>query len=35
VPEGAAPLAEHPSLAAWLKRMEARQSFQVTKPPGL
>jgi glutathione S-transferase len=33
VPEGAAPLAEHPSLAAWIKRMETRQSFQVTKPP--
>jgi glutathione S-transferase len=35
VPEGAAPLAEHPSLAAWIKRMEARQSFQVTRPSGV
>jgi glutathione S-transferase len=35
VPEGEAPLAEHPELRAWLRRMEARQSFQVTKPPGV
>jgi glutathione S-transferase len=35
VPDGAAPFAEHPSLAAWLRRMEGRQSFQVTKPPGV
>ncbi len=35
VPEGAGPLAEHPRLQAWLRRMEARQSFQVTKPPGM
>ncbi|HLY46013.1 MAG TPA: glutathione S-transferase family protein [Stellaceae bacterium] len=34
-PEGAAALAEHSSLRAWLARMEERQSFQVTKPPGL
>ena len=34
-PEGAAALAEHPGLQAWLRRMEARQSFQVTKPPGV
>ena len=34
-PEGAAMLAEHPNLFAWLRRMEARQSFQVTKPPGI
>ncbi|HVC55844.1 MAG TPA: glutathione S-transferase family protein [Stellaceae bacterium] len=34
VPEGEAPLAEHPGLAAWLRRMEERQSFQVTRPPG-
>ncbi len=33
VPEGEAPLAEHPGLQAWMKRMEGRQSFQVTKPP--
>jgi glutathione S-transferase len=31
-PDGAAPLAEHPKLQDWIKRMEARQSFQVTKP---
>jgi glutathione S-transferase len=35
VPEGQAPLAEHPTLRAWMQRMEARQSFQVTKPPGV
>ncbi len=35
VPEGEAPLAEHPSVRAWLRRIEDRQSFQVTKPPGL
>lgn len=35
VPEGEAPLDAHPSLRAWLARVEARQSFQVTKPPGL
>jgi glutathione S-transferase len=35
VPEGAAPLAEHPVLRAWIARMEGRQSFQVTKPPGV
>ena len=35
VPEGEAPLAEHPSLRAWIRRIEDRQSFQVTKPPGL
>jgi glutathione S-transferase len=34
-PEGAAALAEHPNLLAWLRRIEERQSFQVTKPPGL
>jgi glutathione S-transferase len=34
VPEGEAPVAEHPSLRAWMRRMEDRQSFQVTKPPG-
>jgi glutathione S-transferase len=32
VPEGEAAFAEHPKLALWLKRMEARQSFAVTKP---
>src|SRR4051812_35767426 len=35
VPEGKAPLAEHPCLSAWLRRMEERQSFKVTKPPQL
>jgi glutathione S-transferase len=35
LPEGAAPMAEHPILKAWLRRMEGRQSFAVTKPPGL
>jgi glutathione S-transferase len=35
LPEGEAPLAEHPTLAAWLRRMEERQSFRVTKPPGV
>jgi glutathione S-transferase len=34
-PEGEAALAEHPSLSAWMRRIEDRQSFQVTKPPGL
>src|SRR5271156_5949309 len=33
VPEGEAPIAEHPNLRAWIGRMEQRQSFQVTKPP--
>jgi glutathione S-transferase len=35
VPEGEAPLAEHPTLRTWMRRIEDRQSFQVTKPPGL
>jgi glutathione S-transferase len=35
VPEGEAPLAEHPSLRAWVRRIEDRQSFRVTKPPGI
>jgi glutathione S-transferase len=33
MPEGEALFAEQPSLTAWLRRMEARQSFAVTKPP--
>jgi glutathione S-transferase len=33
--EGEEPIAEHPSLHPWLRRMQERQSFQVTKPPGL
>ena len=35
LPEGEAPLAEHPNIRPWMRRMEARQSFQVTKPPGV
>src|SRR5713101_4429635 len=35
LPEGEAPIAEHPALRAWIARMEERQSFQVTKPPGV
>jgi len=35
LPEGAAQLAELPALAAWVQRMEARQSVQVTRPPGV
>lgn len=34
-PEGTAQLAELPALAAWVNRMEARQSVQVTRPPGV
>jgi glutathione S-transferase len=34
-PEGAEQLAELPTLAAWVGRMEARQSVQVTRPPGV
>ena len=33
VPDGRAPMAEHPKLQNWVKQMETRQSFQVTKPP--
>lgn len=33
MPEGAAQLGELPALAAWLARMESRQSVQVTRPP--
>jgi glutathione S-transferase len=32
LPDGAAPFAERPKLRDWLRRMEARQSFQVTQP---
>jgi glutathione S-transferase len=35
LPEGEAPLAEHPDLRAWIARMAERQSFHVTKPPGV
>ena len=33
VPDGRVPMAEHPKLQSWVRRMETRQSFQVTKPP--
>jgi len=32
VRDGAEPLAEHPKLQGWMRHMETRQSFQVTKP---
>jgi glutathione S-transferase len=32
IPDGKAPFAEHPKLVLWIKHMETRQSFQVTKP---
>jgi glutathione S-transferase len=35
VPEGTGPLAEHPTLTSWIRRIEERQSVQVTKPPGV
>ncbi|MFL5266294.1 MAG: glutathione S-transferase family protein [Stellaceae bacterium] len=35
VPDGQAPMAEHPKLQNWVRQMETRQSFQVTKPPRL
>ena len=35
LPEGEAPFADNPSLKPWMRRMEERQSFQVTKPPGV
>jgi len=35
LPDGAAPFAERKKLALWLRRIEARQSFQVTKPVSL
>jgi glutathione S-transferase len=31
--DGRVPMAEHPKLQNWVRQMEARQSFQVTKPP--
>ncbi len=33
-PEGEAAVADHPGLRAWMGRLGARQSYQVTKPPG-
>ena len=33
VADGQAPMAEHPKLQNWVRQMEGRQSFQVTKPP--
>ena len=35
VPDGRAPMADHPKLQNWCRQMEIRQSFQVTKPPPL
>jgi len=35
IPDGRAPMAEHPKLQNWVRQMETRQSFQVTKPPPL
>jgi len=35
VPDGKASMAEHPKLQNWVRQMEMRQSFQVTKPPNL
>ena len=35
LPEGEVPFAENPTLKPWMQRMEERQSFQVTKPPGV
>lgn len=35
LPEGQAQLAELPALAAWLGRMEERQSLKVTRPTGI
>jgi len=35
VPDGRGPLAEHPKLQNWIRQIETRQSFQVTKPPPL
>src|SRR5215469_924171 len=32
VPDGREPMDEHPKLLTWLRNMETRQSFQVTKP---
>jgi glutathione S-transferase len=32
VPDGREPMAAHPKLQNWLRQMEGRQSFQVTKP---
>jgi glutathione S-transferase len=32
VPDGQAPLAEHPKLQNWIRHMAERQSFRVTKP---
>jgi glutathione S-transferase len=34
-PEGQAQLGDLPALSAWLGRMEARQSLQVTRPTGV
>src|SRR5258707_4831454 len=33
LPKGEAPLAEHPNIRPWMRRIEGRQNFQGTKPP--
>jgi glutathione S-transferase len=35
LPEGEQPFADNPTLKPWMQRMEERQSFRVTKPPGI
>jgi glutathione S-transferase len=35
LPEGEAAFVEHPNMRPWMRRIEERQSFQVTKPPGV
>jgi glutathione S-transferase len=35
LPEGEAPLSEHANIRPWMRRMEERQSFQVTKPTAI
>jgi glutathione S-transferase len=35
LPDGEAPLADHPTLRQRIARIEQRQSFLVTKPPGI
>ena len=35
LPEGESAFAENPTLKPWIRRMEERQSFQVTKPPDM
>ena len=35
LPEGEQPFADNPTLKPWMQRMEERQSFRVTMPPGI